>query len=72
MAVRLFEHLSICLDTELAPVDILAPLMTFLLGHSLASLVRNALAVLLGDGLTVLLGHRSNCGIDQIKVCRSH
>ena len=60
MAVRLIEHLSICLDTELAPVDILASLMTFLLGHSLASLVRNALAVLLGDGLTVLLGHRSN------------
>ena len=61
MAVRLFEHLSICLDTELAPVDILALLMTFFLGHSLASLVRNTLAVILGDGLTVLLGHRSDC-----------
>lgn len=60
MAVRLFELLSICLDTELAPVDILAPLMTFLLGHSLASLVGNTFTVLLGDGLALLLGHRSN------------
>ena len=67
MAVRLLEHLSSCLDTELAPVNILTPLMTFLLGHSLATFVRNTLTVLLGDGLTVLLGHRSKLGRAQIK-----
>lgn len=59
MAVRLFELLSICLDTELAPVDVLASLMTFLLGHSLAGLVGNTFTVLLSDGLALLLRNRS-------------
>ena len=65
LAVRLVEHLSVCLDTELAPVNILAPLVTFLLGHSLATLVWNTFTVLLGDGLAVLLGHRSNKGFGE-------
>ena len=65
LAVRLVEHLIVCLDTELAPVNILAPLVTFLLGHSLATLVWNTFTVLLGDGLAVLLGHRSNKGFGE-------
>ena len=76
MAVRLFELLSICLDTklapldtELAPVDILAALMAFLLGHSLASLVGNTFTVLLGDGLALLLGHGSNSRDQEIAHC---
>ena len=70
LAVRLVEHLSVCLDTELAPVNILASLVTFLLGHSLATLVWNTFTVLLGDGLAVLLGHRSNkgCGDESPKL----
>ena len=60
MAVKLFEHLSVCLDTELAPVDILTPLVAFLFGDSLACLVWNTFTVLLGDGLAVLPWHRSN------------
>ena len=70
MAVKLFEHLSVCLDTELAPVDILTPLVAFLFGDSLACLVWNTFTVLLGDGLAVLLGHRSNkgCGDESPKL----